>query len=297
MAFFSKPQRPDEPAGASLPATAPAATAELPDLLTQIEQLRGQLDQANRQVIAYLLKREAQAVAGGAVRPSAEGASTSTVAAAPAFDPAVLAPLGDKLDELAARIDGVGRQSGGMCDTLRRLQEQVSLGFQQVAQALAPPPPEPEPTVDRFAPAAPQWEQAILGAELAASADLAFQREELLRGVISGDEGARALAGQLLIFQSTPADRKPQLLKELGEAYYRWHPKVRPGVTAFERALAEWLKHVCDRNTIDLVEPGDRFDTNRHNADSRGVEVIEVRGWVVLRDNGKVYSRAQVAVR
>jgi hypothetical protein len=35
----------------------------------------------------------------------------------------------------------------------------------------------------------------------------------------------------------------------------------------------------------------------RHNAAERGVEVADVFGWVVLRDNGKVYSKANVSLR
>jgi hypothetical protein len=50
-------------------------------------------------------------------------------------------------------------------------------------------------------------------------------------------------------------------------------------------------------NTIELVHPGERFDATRHNASTRGVEITEVHGWIVLRDNGKVYTKANVTVR
>ena len=30
---------------------------------------------------------------------------------------------------------------------------------------------------------------------------------------------------------------------------------------------------------------------------SRGVEIVQVLGWIVLRDNGKVYTKAAVEVR
>jgi len=46
-----------------------------------------------------------------------------------------------------------------------------------------------------------------------------------------------------------------------------------------------------------LVHPGQRFDAARHNAASRGVEIVAVHGWVVLREGGKVYTKATVAVR
>ena len=47
------------------------------------------------------------------------------------------------------------------------------------------------------------------------------------------------LAGQLLVFQSAPAERLPQLLKDLGEAFYRWQPKATPGTNPLEEALVQ----------------------------------------------------------
>ena len=145
------------------------------------------------------------------------------------------------------------------------------------------------------------WQQAILGRDLVAQPALAFQRQQLLDGVLEGDPGASALAGQLLVFQSAPAERLPQLLKDIGEAYYRWQPKTSAGTTPMEDALAGWLRRSCEAagifNCIELVHPGERFDSGRHTAASRGVEITEVRGWIVLRDNGKVYTKANVAVR
>jgi hypothetical protein len=145
------------------------------------------------------------------------------------------------------------------------------------------------------------WERAILGDDLARQPGLAFQRNQLLSGVLEGEAAACALAGQLLVFRSAAAERLPPLLKEIGEAYYRWQPKTRPGNSPFEESLAAWLQRTCEaaglHNTIELVHPGERFDAARHNASSRGVEIAEVLGWVVLRDNGKVYTKASVSVR
>ena len=68
-----------------------------------------------------------------------------------------------------------------------------------------------------------------------------------------------------------------------------------------EQALAGWLQDACQQggaaNTIELVDPGQRFDAARHSAAQRGVEITAVQGWVVLRDNGKVYTKAAVAVK
>ena len=96
-------------------------------------------------------------------------------------------------------------------------------------------------------------------------------------------------------------DKMPPLLKDIGEAYYRWQPKSRPGSDRMEEALVAWLKETMQdagiANTIEVVQPGERFDSTRHTASTRGVEITEVHGWVVLRDNGKVYTKASVAVR
>jgi hypothetical protein len=68
-----------------------------------------------------------------------------------------------------------------------------------------------------------------------------------------------------------------------------------------EEALVQWLQRSCETagiyNTIALVHPGERFDSARHTASSRGVEIREVHGWIVLRDNGRVYTKATVTVR
>jgi hypothetical protein len=179
------------------------------------------------------------------------------------------------------------------------VQTQLDGGFQEIARLLCPPEPVAEPQP------APRvtgdWERAIVGPGLAANAGLAFQRQQLVTGVLDGDAGACALAGQLLVFQSAPAERLPQLLKDIGEAYYRWQPKTRAASNPMEEALVAWLRQCCDlagiSNTIELVHPGERFDAARHNAASRGVEITAVHGWIVLRDNGKVYMKAAVDVR
>ena len=68
-----------------------------------------------------------------------------------------------------------------------------------------------------------------------------------------------------------------------------------------EAFLAEWLSASCRKarvpNRIGLVRPGERFDSARHYASTPGVEVVEVLGWTVLRENGKVYAKARVTVK
>ena len=94
-------------------------------------------------------------------------------------------------------------------------------------------------------------------------------------------------------------DRLPTLLKDVGEAWYRWQGEDSAS-DPLRDALIAWLhtrlEGVGLGNRIDLVRVGDRYDSKRHNAKNRGVEVTGVQGWVVLRDNGNVYTKANVTV-
>ena len=146
-----------------------------------------------------------------------------------------------------------------------------------------------------------QLMKIILGADLCSNGALSVYREELLDGFLRGDRASAGLIGAMIEFQSSTPERMPRLLQDIGEAYYRWHPKRGQGADPFERALAHNVCALCEangiKNTIELVETGQRFDSGRHNSNSRGVEITEVKGWVVLRDNGKVYTRAAVEVQ
>ena len=146
-----------------------------------------------------------------------------------------------------------------------------------------------------------QLMKIILGQELCANGSLSVYRDELLDGFLRGDRASAGLIGAMIEFQSSTPERMPRLLQDIGEAYYRWHPKRGQGADPFERALAHYVCALCEangiKNTIELVETGQRFDSGRHNSNSRGVEITEVKGWVVLRDNGKVYTRAAVEVQ
>jgi hypothetical protein len=143
------------------------------------------------------------------------------------------------------------------------------------------------------------WQRIVFGESLAADMAFAADRANLLRGLEEQDAAAVGLIGQLMIFNAAPAERMPQLLKDVGEAYYTWRPHT--GRDDFRDALIAVLGERCEAagvgNTIELVRPGDRFDAMRHNSKQRGVEIVDVFGWVVLRDNGKVYTKASVAVK
>ncbi|MBQ2621757.1 MAG: hypothetical protein IJF84_10505 [Thermoguttaceae bacterium] len=176
------------------------------------------------------------------------------------------------------------------------------------------PQPEPQPAPQQHAPviqtvvnkvtggiSRDQLMKIILGQDLCSIGSLSVYRDELLDGFLRGDRASAGLIGAMIEFQSSTPERMPRLLQDIGEAYYRWHPKRGQGADPFERALAQNVCALCEangiKNTIELVETGQRFDSGRHNSNSRGVEITEVKGWVVLRDNGKVYTRAAVEVQ
>jgi hypothetical protein len=174
-------------------------------------------------------------------------------------------------------------------------QQHADAGLRTIIDILRPPQKETGPTVGG------DWQEALLGGELAHNPALNADKNRLLSGVLSGDPAACGLVGSLLLFRSAAADKMPPLLKDLGEAFYRWHTKTSNRPSELEKALAEWAMRACDQagmaNTIELVNPGERFDSLRHNASRPGVEITQVLGWIVLRDNGKVYTKASVAVK
>lgn len=182
-------------------------------------------------------------------------------------------------------------------------------------QPVSSPQPAMQPTAQKAAPivqtvvnkisggvSRDQLMNIFLGPELCSNSSLSVDRDELLDGFLRGDRASAGLIGTMIEFQSSTPERMPRLLQDIGEAYYRWHPKRGPGAHSFERVLAHYVCSVCEangiKNTIELVETGQRFDAGRHNSSSsHGVEITEVKGWVVLRDNGKVYTRAAVEVQ
>ncbi|MDZ7617395.1 MAG: hypothetical protein U1E05_10340 [Patescibacteria group bacterium] len=202
--------------------------------------------------------------------------------------------ISDGLGQLAQRLD---QQQQSLNGALGHVWQRLDDGLRELVAILRPAQEEPSGVPAGNG----QWQHALLGPELASSPDISTERDQFLAELLQGHEGAQALAGQLLVFHSTPMERMPQMLKDVGEAYYRWRPKTRPGAAPMERALATWLEATCDGagigNRIELVDPGERFDATRHNAAMRGVEITEVLGWIVLRDNGRVYTKATVAVR
>ena len=245
---------------------------ELTGRLGKLEQL---LDETKQQLAAYLLRRESQPPA-------------------PGIDGGDDAPGG-----MVEKLEAVHRQTSAFGEAIGRIEEKLESGFHHLAEILLAKE-EPQESTDEAGTNQP-WRRAILGPDLAADRELAGECRALVTGVLEGNPGAQSLAGELLIFQATPGERLPHLLKDLGEAYYRWQPKTTPGTRPLEESLVRWLRRVCEAagifNSVELVHPGERFDSTRHSAASRGVEITQVEGWVVLRDNGKVYTKATVTAR
>ena len=177
-------------------------------------------------------------------------------------------------------------------------QQHSDAGLRAIIDILRPPQAE---SASGDAAVGGDWQEALLGGELAHNAALGADKNRLLGGVLSGDQAACGLVGSLLQFRAAAADKMPPLLKDIGEAFYRWQPKSSSRSSDLEKALVQWLMRTCEQagmaNTIELVSPGERFDSLRHNAARPGVEITQVLGWIVLRDNGKVYTKASVAVK
>jgi len=265
------------------------------------------------QVLGVMLQKLGQleeAVRSGGPAPAATAADAETK---PAGDSSAasadLGPLLQQLrDGLAQQFDGV---ISGVNQAQQQLQQHVNGGLNQVYQHLDAKlseiitilrPPQPDVQEQKSVGDDADWQVAIFGPEMSADPVLENYRRHLLEGMITGDEGARTFAGQLLVFRSARTDALPQMLKLLGEAFYTWLPKTTQDPNPMEQALVRWVNDYCYNagigNTIEVITPGERFDNQRHTSTNRsgGVEIQCVRGWVVVREGGRVYTKATVDV-
>ena len=311
-------------------------------------QLGLALEQANQQVLAYLIERHSQA-AGGAAGTLGEKLDAlagkvdrlsggiplpppTAGTAPPVADAAAkgaLQSVQEKLDQLDAKFkalsekaaaidalkeafiptlvkvrDGLSEQHAALGGGIRQVQQQFDEGLRALG-AMLPAGRRPLPAAPgsrlRRAPLSGDWQEAILGRDLAETSRTGSPTAAIALRLPPGRAGGLRLVGQLLVFRSSPAEKMPTLLKEIGEAYYRWSPQTGGRADEMENALVAWLQRACEQagisNTIELVHPGERFDSTRHNAAERGVEITKSFGWIVLRDNGKVYTKASVAVK
>ncbi len=225
---------------------------------------------------------------------------------APVSDREDVQDFHDKLVELPQQIEVLGQSILRELDhRLESLETMMTEVGQEMKTHLAehneigePAAPQAE-TVDEQGDQ--QWERCLLGDELCQNPELADVRRKLLDDVLSGVAEARALVGQVMLVQSVSAEQMPELMRSVGEAYYRWQPRTILGDEPLELVLASWLTERAQMlglgNKIELVRTGTRFDASRHLASERGVEITAVHGWVVVRNTGKVYTRASVSVK
>ena len=240
-------------------------------------------------------------LAGGGALPAA----ARPAAAAPAVGDAArsaLRPVQEKLDQLDAKLkalgekaaaidalkeafvptlvkvrDGLGEQHAALGGGIRQVQQQFDEGLRALAAMLHAGasrhfPPEPErPATPRRS--AGDWQEAILGRDLAEHPGLDPQRQRLLTGVLQGEPAACALVGQLLVFRSSPAEKDAHPAQGNRRGLLSLEPAQSGQADEMEKALVAWLQRACDQagmsNTIELVHPGQRFDSMRHNASER----------------------------
>ncbi len=171
----------------------------------------------------------------------------------------------------------------------------MNSGMAQSAQMSVPP------HVSRSGGNQDELGKAFFG-EMALEPSIQNELQYILQGILAHDSVSCYLGGILMMFQSSAPDKMVLLLKDLGEAYYRWANQFSDSnLETLEEALVHWAQWLCEGaglpNRIETVMPGQRFDASRHNSTMRGVTVTRVHGWVVLRGNGSVYSKALVDVQ
>jgi hypothetical protein len=248
--------------------------------------------QATLQPIRELLKRIETHVSGGAISEARESGTSETVNDLPG----------------AAECSGSGNEVivRSIDDHFKRIEQYLAEFRKEALSALdqvtATVSAQAEFKLDSANDMnEDSWQRIFLGDHLSEIPALALLRDQFLQDVIDGVDTARAFAAQMMLVQSATVEKMPELLKYVGEAYYRWHPRTSAEADPFEKALTTWLTRQAEtaglRNSIQLVRPGERFESSRHQANGRGVEIVAVHGWVVLRDGNKVYTRANVSVK
>ena len=269
-----------------------------------LSNLYAVLTDSQAKIAEYLLRCESQRSA-----PVAAGLDIPQFAA-------VLAPVLERLDSLGQMVSEMNE---------RLLSPPFSLGDSEwnaeklsESSASNTPPAPPAPPAHPEAPEPPEappipvvpvssgvderdFARMVFGEGLVDETSTLRDRQFLLDGLLSGDVAARYFAGIWMMFQASPTEKKALLLKDLGEAFYRWAATLPNGYERFEGVFIPWVQTLCEQsglqNTLERVLVGQRFDNSRHTSPSRGVEVVGVHGWVVLRNNGSVYAKALVDVQ
>ena len=146
------------------------------------------------------------------------------------------------------------------------------------------------------------WQEALLGGELAHNPALNLDKNQLLNGVLSGDPGGLRPGGK------PPAVPRRRGRQDAAAAEGHRRGLLSLAAQDLRTAPANWRRPSSSGSCGPATRPawptpsswsipGERFDSLRHNASRPGVEITQVLGWIVLRDNGKVYTKASVAVK
>ncbi len=217
-----------------------------------------------------------------------------TAAAGEAKNTPVTAGGDQLLTVMNQRFDQLTSEVNDLSETTARL-----IAFQEFAQK----PPAVSELVDASESSLNDcvWEQIILGEDLCNDDSLDDVRTQLMDDVLAGNPSARALAGQMLLAHSAITEEYPDRLRLVGEAFYAWRPRSVTGDDLFESALAASLTRRAEAlglpHSIQLVLPGARYDNSRHVASIDGIEVVAIHGWIVVRDQRDVYTKASVIAR
>lgn len=284
---------------------APAAASARPDMRMFAEQLRPLTDTLNMlgqyidgQMMPAISSRFDALEALLRALPAASAVSAASVPSAASASGAGLSA--DSVQDSASAAGGPSAQNNA--------QESVSSEYADVsAQSVSPSSADSvgsavsKPVSARQSADLAQLDKAVFG-EMALEPSIQNERQYILQGILAHDAVCSYLGGILMMFQSSAPDKMVLLLKDLGEAFYRWvNSMPENNFEQFEDVLARWAQWLCESaglpNHIETVMPGQRFDAARHNSVSRGVTVTQIHGWVVLRGNGSVYSKALVDVQ
>lgn len=309
---------PAPPAGDGGNGSAPGvATASKHGASADVESLRREFQELVRRVGRAGDELAEQVALGGT--PSAP-ATTIDFPAFSADFTGRMRDLGERLNRIESGLSTRPQLPSGALDPILNVCRQMALDLKQgldrhqasfergqanlqaglnrvVEQTVSTPTP-----AVAAAPPAGVLGVALFGDVLSADGSLTERIAGVCRKLLAGDAAASTFVGQMLVYRHAAPERRPQLLKDIGEAYYRCFPKLDDTEDSFEQALVSWCQKTCEQagfqNRIEPVHPGERFDATRHTALERGgVEVVQAHGWVVLRDPDKVYTKALVSVR
>lgn len=317
MSFLTKKPENAPETPAAKPAQAPVSETSQTSSVSLAELYRA-ISESQRQITDYLLKREESGFSAPAGPVSAVGGGAPTAVQ--------LQPLMENLNMLGQYLDqqmvpALNRRFDVLEELLKNLPAvsapaQTSASESTAAQEPAQPQMDettddlmnsdpsqhstPQPQPMRLSTDLAQLDKAFFG-EMALDLSIENERQYLLQGILAHDPASCYFGGILMMFQASNPEKMVLLLKDVGEAFYRWANAI-PGynMEQFEGVLANWAQYLCESaglpNRIELVMPGQRFDSSRHNAVNRGATIARVHGWVVLRGNGSVYSKALVDV-